>query len=104
MQYYPLSNLRGESIQHVECVLGESRHVNVVGLAEVNQGLFSAKEEITLRIKLAVLVFSCFHDLRFKNLLIVHLSKCIGSACPKSFKVRDANIYLIAANIFQARP
>lgn len=32
---HPLSNLRGESIQHVECDLGEDSHVNVVGLAEV---------------------------------------------------------------------
>jgi len=103
IQKYPLSNLCGEPIQHVECDLGESRHVNIVGLAKVNQGLFGAKEEITLRIKLAVLIFSCFHDLRFKNLLIVHLSKYIGSACPKSFKVGDAKIYLIAANFFQER-
>ena len=36
IQYCPLSNLCGESIQHVECDLGEGRHVNVVGLAEVN--------------------------------------------------------------------
>ena len=36
IQYYPLSNLCRESIQHVECDLGEGRHVNVVGLAEVN--------------------------------------------------------------------
>ena len=103
MQQYPLSNLCGGSIQHVECDLGESRQVNFVGLAEVNQGLFGAKEDIALRIKLPVLIFSCFHDLRFKNLFIVHLSKYIGSACPKSFKVSDAKIYLIAANFFQER-
>jgi len=50
MQYYPLRNLCGESIQHVECDLGESRHENVVGLAKVNQGLFGTKEDIALRI------------------------------------------------------
>jgi hypothetical protein len=36
IQKYPLSNLCREPIQHVECDLGEGRHVNVVGLAEVN--------------------------------------------------------------------
>jgi len=32
---HPMSNLCGIPIQYVECDLGESRHINVVGLAEV---------------------------------------------------------------------
>ena len=103
IQKYPLCNLCGESIQHVECDLGESRHVNIVGLAKVNQRLFGAKEDIALRNQLPVVIFSRFHDLRFKNLFIVHLSKYIGSACPKSFKFSDATIYIIAANFSQER-
>jgi hypothetical protein len=91
---HPMSNLCGVPIQHVECDLGEVRHVNVVGLAEVYEGLFSAKKDIARDTTPSVLISRCliFHDLWFKNLSVVHLSKYIVSACAKPLQACDAFI------------
>ena len=93
-----MSNLCGIPIQYVECDLGEGRHVNVVGLAEVYEGLLSAKEDIARDTTPYVFISRCliFHDLRFKNLSVVHLSKYIVRACAKPLQARDA-LFLIRA-------
>ena len=89
-----MSNLRGVSIQYVECNLGKDSHINVVGLTEVYQGLLSAKEDIARYKTLYVFISRCliFHDLCFKNLNVMHLSKYIVSACVKPLQARDAFI------------
>ena len=103
---YPLSNLCGEPIQHVECDLGEGRHVNVVGLAEVYEGLFSAKQDIARYKTSYVFISRCliFHYLCFKNLSVVHLCKNIVITCAKPLEARDALILIRAPLTFQFRP
>jgi hypothetical protein len=101
-----MSNLCGIPIQYVECDLGESRHVNVVGLAEVYQGLLSAKQDIALdtRLILMIIMYLIFHYLCFKNLSVVHLCKNIVITCAKPLEARDALILIRAPLTFQFRP
>ena len=104
--HYPLSYLWGESIEYIKCDLSENRHVNFVNLTEVYQRFLSAKEDIARDKALPDLIFGClrFHDLNFKNLLIVNLSKYIVSACAEPLKFCDAFILVAGAYMFQWRP
>jgi hypothetical protein len=96
---YPISILCGKLIQNIKCDLCESRHLNIVNLTEVYQGLFGTKEDIARDIKPPEFISGCLicNDLNFMNMNVVHLSKYIVIAFAKPLKVGDALILVKAA-------